>query len=390
MPQPCVRDRAPVCQAGAWRSQGRYETRRTSALDSQETLFAIDAVAEAARIAIGVSAEMKESDGDGRRSSLNKNDQSPVTVADFAIQACIGYRLSQRFPSDPLVAEENSEPLRRAGSEGVAESVHRWVRSLVPEASVDDVMAWLDLGAGKPQGVQTTTPSDGSASAGAPKSAFWYGRRFWALDPIDGTKGFLRRKHYAIALAFIEDGEVRAAAMACPRWNGSGIGCRRPGAVVAAARGGGTWWRSLQADPAADFARLRVSGQDDPTLAILLRSVESGHTNDAKMALLRRRLGAQAAPVCMDSQAKYAALAAGQGDILFRLLRREKPDYREKIWDQAAGSLVLEEAGGKITDLEGKALNFLAGRTLADNRGILASNALLHDSALEAVRAVDG
>ena len=42
----------------------------------------------------------------------------------------------------------------------------------------------------------------------------------------------------------------------------------------------------------------------------------------------------------MDSQAKYAVLAAGEGDVLLRLLSPSRPDYREKIWDQAAGSIV--------------------------------------------------
>jgi len=86
--------------------------------------------------------------------------------------------------------------------------------------------------------------------------------------------------------------------------------------------------------------------------------------------------------VRMDSQAKYAILACGKGDLLLRLLTPSKPDYREKIWDQAAGSLVVQEAGGQITDLAGAPLDFTAGRTLANNRGILASNTWLHPVAL--------
>jgi len=90
----------------------------------------------------------------------------------------------------------------------------------------------------------------------------------------------------------------------------------------------------------------------------------------------------------MDSQAKYAVLAAGAGELLFRLLSAAKPDYRERIWDQAAGSIVVEEAGGKVTDLDGKTLDFSRGRTLAANRGVVASNGLLHDAALAALAQV--
>jgi 3'(2'), 5'-bisphosphate nucleotidase len=48
----------------------------------------------------------------------------------------------------------------------------------------------------------------------------------------------------------------------------------------------------------------------------------------------------------------------------------------------------VQEAGGTITDLDGKPLDFTAGRSLHNNRGILASNSLLHPAALQALRAV--
>jgi 3'(2'), 5'-bisphosphate nucleotidase len=90
----------------------------------------------------------------------------------------------------------------------------------------------------------------------------------------------------------------------------------------------------------------------------------------------------------MDSQAKYALLAAGEGELILRLLSPSRPDYREKVWDQAAGSLILEQSGGRITDLDGKALDFKKGRRLEDNRGVLASNGLLHETALRALKEI--
>jgi 3'(2'), 5'-bisphosphate nucleotidase len=92
--------------------------------------------------------------------------------------------------------------------------------------------------------------------------------------------------------------------------------------------------------------------------------------------------------VALDSQAKYAVLAAGGGEILTRFLSASRPDYREKIWDHAAGSVVVEEAGGRVTDLAGRPLDFSQGRALCENRGLLATNGLLHDAALEAIRRV--
>ena len=78
-------------------------------------------------------------------------------------------------------------------------------------------------------------------------------------------------------------------------------------------------------------------------------------------------------------------MSSGGGELLVRFLSASKPDYKEKIWDQAAGAIVLEEAGGRVSDLEGRALDFAQGRTLARNRGICASNGVLHEKALEAI-----
>jgi 3'(2'), 5'-bisphosphate nucleotidase len=90
----------------------------------------------------------------------------------------------------------------------------------------------------------------------------------------------------------------------------------------------------------------------------------------------------------MDSQAKYSVLAAGKGDVILRLLSPDKLDYREKIWDHAAGSIIVEEAGGLVTDLAGNPLDFCTGYTLEHNRGLLATNGRLHAAFLQALKKV--
>jgi 3'(2'), 5'-bisphosphate nucleotidase len=156
------------------------------------------------------------------------------------------------------------------------------------------------------------------------------------------------------------------------------------GSLVVAVRGQGTWTAPLAGQ--GGFERLSVSPRSNPAQARLLRSFESGHTNAGQIDVFAQALGVQVAPLLMDSQAKYAVLAAGEGELLLRLLSPSRLDYREKIWDQAAGSLVLEEAGGRISDLDGRPLDFTTGRTLRENRGILASNGLLHPIALQVLK----
>ena len=87
----------------------------------------------------------------------------------------------------------------------------------------------------------------------------------------------------------------------------------------------------------------------------------------------------------MDSLAKQAVIASGGAEIFFRTLSKKEPGRREKIWDVAAGALAIEEAGGRITDLEGQDLDFGAGLTLARNPGLVATNGFLHRSVLEAL-----
>src|SRR6185437_2044577 len=93
-----------------------------------------------------------------------------------------------------------------------------------------------------------------------------------------------------------------------------------------------------------------------------------------------------AAPVRMDSQAKYATVARGFADAYLRL--PVKTGYFEKIWDHAGGVCVVEEAGGKVTDVCGKPLDFTRGQELNLNRGVIVTNGTLHDSIVAAVQGV--
>jgi 3'(2'), 5'-bisphosphate nucleotidase len=97
-------------------------------------------------------------------------------------------------------------------------------------------------------------------------------------------------------------------------------------------------------------------------------------------------VGVQTPPVLMDSQAKHAVIAAGAADLLIRV--PAATTYRDKIWDQAAGSLIIQEAGGRVTDLNGVPLDFGVERLLTGNEGVIASNGRLHDAVLDAIQSV--
>lgn len=312
---------------------------------------AVAAVREAARLCEAVRAQI----GPG---VIEKQDRSPVTVADFGSQALVCRMVRDAFPDDPIIAEEDATSLRQNDHAGLLDRVVRHVQAERPEADQGAVLDWIDAG-----------------------NAQTYSDRFWTLDPIDGTKGFLRGDQYAVALALVVEGKVQVAALACPRLTAS---CGAGGSVYAAIRGFGAVQLSL--DGSGEEVPVRVSTLSEVQQARFCESVESAHSSHDDTAALAEWLGITAHPVRLDSQAKYALVARGDADIYLRIPRH--PGYVEKIWDHAAGTLLVTEAGGTVTDAKGASLAFNQGWGLKSNLGIVVSNGLLHDRMIEALQAV--
>jgi len=314
---------------------------------------ALGAVRAASRICIAVQRDLVAAQ------TLEKKDKSPVTVADFASQAVICAALQREFPADPVVGEESAADLRGEGAAALRAQITSFVRE--GEAAIDeaDVLAWIDRG-------------------GADATA----KRFWTLDPIDGTKGFLRGEQYAVALALIENGEVVLGVLACPNLPADG----RIGALFVARAGEATRLMPLDGEGEAGARSVHVSDVVTAAQARFCESVESGHSDQRESAEIARRLGIHAEPYRIDSQCKYAVVARADASIYLRLPTRA--DYQEKIWDHAAGKLIVECAGGTVTDVEGAALDFSRGRTLAGNKGVIATGGHIHDEVVRAVRAV--
>ncbi len=324
-----------------------------SILYQQEKETAIRAV-----IAASILTKSVQNDLTGKH-SIQKEDRSPVTVADYGSQAVICKILNEAFPDDPIVAEEDSRDLSKPEhSENLSQVTH-YVGVSFPRVSSEEVCQWIDLGSGS------------------------ISHRYWTLDPIDGTKGFLRGDQYAIALALIEAGTVRVGVLACPNIVPSSHGGKEGrGGLFVAARGQG----ALQFDMIGNSSRkIRVSNINSPPQALLTESVEPAHSDHQLNLELAEKLGIVRQSIRMDSQAKYAILATGEASIYVRIPSPQTPEYREKIWDHAAGSILVEEAGGKVTDGVGRGLDFRCGKRLEGNYGIVVTNGLLHSTVVKAL-----
>jgi 3'(2'), 5'-bisphosphate nucleotidase len=318
----------------------------TSAYEA-ELATATAAAREAARLTEAVRASL-------RPETLEKDDRSPVTVADYGAQALVCRALARNFPRDPVVGEEHGAALRESAAAAMLDRLVAEVAAIVPGATEADVLAWTGHGDGVP------------------------GPRWWTLDPIDGTKGFLRGDQYAIAIALVEDGAVRLGVLACPALPLAGPG----GTLFVAAAGQGASMEPLEGGPRRPLAVVQPGDTDRLRFA---ESVESGHGDQERQATIARAAGITAPSLRMDSQAKYGMVAAGEAALYLRLPNPKTPDYREKAWDHAAGALLVAEAGGRVTDALGRPLDFAAGAKLTRNQGIVASNGAIHDAVLGAL-----
>jgi 3'(2'), 5'-bisphosphate nucleotidase len=288
--------------------------------------------------------------------ALEKKDRSPVTIADFASQAVVCREIRTAF-SDPIIGEEGSAELRADDGAEFLQRVVAEVTGSGIDASGEQICDWIDEGSAKD-----------------------YSDRFWTLDPIDGTKGFLRGEQYAVALALVVNGKVDVGLVACP--NLADVGGEQ-GTICVAVRGQGAWTVPLSG---GDSTPAKVTTTTDSSTARFCESVESGHSSHGHSAQIAEILGMTADSVRLDSQAKYAVVGRGEADIYLRLPTR--PGYREKIWDHAGGVLFCEEAGATVTDIAGKPLEFTHGFELVANRGVVVTNGPLHEAVLAAVKQV--
>ena len=291
--------------------------------------------------------------------AVEKQDKSPVTIADYASQALVCRQLLEAFPEDPVIGEEGAGELRSPEQAAFLAAIVETLQATDVTATGPEVCDWIDRG-----GLQEYRP------------------RFWTLDPIDGTKGFLRKDQYAISLALLVEGDIKLGVLGCPNLP---MADGQPRGVLAwAVEGRGAWMQPL-GEPQAAPVKLHVTDTSKAASARFCESVESGHSAHGWSEKIAKQLSITNEPYRIDSQCKYLAVARGDADLYLRLPTRK--GYQEKIWDHAGGVQVVREAGGRVTDIHGQALDFRQGATLANNQGVVVTNAQFHDDVIQAVQA---
>ncbi|CAL5072156.1 unnamed protein product [Urochloa decumbens] len=363
------------------------------------------AAAAAVEVACRLCVDVKRSLFSGGKSILEKNDQTPVTIADFGVQALVSLELQKLFPSIPLVAEEDSASLRSSkadddSSDVLVESIFSAVADKVSNSgsplTQDDVLRAIDRG-GKDAVSFDSNPAT-----------------YWVLDPIDGTRGFLRGDDalYVVGLALVVNGKVTVGVMGCPNWtndtianekDGSSAACNGRGILMVSHLGCGTWSRCLSAeigqftvapdiwkrcfvDPCSVVHMARYCIPDSQTwdmipLSVLFNSTtgESDPRNENEILLLS---------VFCGSLCKYLTVASGRASVF---VLRARPTTQIKSWDHAVGVICVQEAGGQISDWSGEPLDLAADltsrRIIYPSGGVLVTNGALHDKLVEMISA---
>lgn len=219
-----------------------------------------------------------------------KKDRSPVTTADLAVNQILHERLLTAFPHDAWLSEESPDSPRRLEN-----------------------------------------------------------KRVWIIDPIDGTKYFMRGiPQYAISVALVESHQPVVAAVYNPATD----------ELFSAARGMGAWLNGLSIHVTPVCAGRPVVLVNPPAL-------ERGIFRAIEAAAECRPMGSIAYTL--------AQVAAGRADATLNLDGLNE-------WDVAGGVLLVEEAGGMVMDRNGSPLSFNQPSTTI--RGILAANKDLLDRLL--------
>jgi 3'-phosphoadenosine 5'-phosphosulfate (PAPS) 3'-phosphatase len=206
-------------------------------------------------------------------------------------------------------------------------------------------------------------------------------KRYWTVDPIDGTKGFIRGDQYSICIALI-DRETELpllSALGCPNLLVDGEEERGMLMVSVASVGNFVCKLGQSIEELKLLPKLAL--QTDLSLATFTGAVVSSHTNPLEIDAIKANYGNHVPVIRMDSQCKYGLLALNRAHVYYRrhaskdssVRKNWKCDYIEAIWDNAPGYLLVKEAGGQVTDFEGNDLRFPPSKHFKVVGGILAS-----------------
>ncbi|TAQ86797.1 hypothetical protein B7494_g4861 [Chlorociboria aeruginascens] len=316
------------------------------------------------------------------KGSLSKSDSTPVTIADFGAQTLLISAIHGVFPFDTFVGEESADALRN--DEKLCNRVWELVQStrledeesdamLVSPKDVEEMLKLIDLG-GKGKGGREG--------------------RVWMLDPVDGTATFLKGEQYAVSLALVIDGKEVLGVLGCPslkvlsgQVRDNFVDSEGMGLMLSAVKDKGTVVRTMGQGALLPARNIERGSNHKKLRDLHFVDHKDSKSQHEKVRYIASELGAKHPGIeIWSSHMRYVALVLGDGDLQMRIpLGRDRFSY---VWDHAGSQLIFTETGGKVTDLEGRDIDFGVGRELTNNWGLLAAKDRVHGQVLEIVKRI--
>lgn len=307
---------------------------------------------------------------------IEKDDLSPVTVADFAVQALLTATIKDAFPGDKVVGEEDASDLRK--NPALMERV--W--GLLTQASTDETASCKI-----PTDQEHMCDLIDECGASSPGSS----GRTWIFDPIDGTKTYVRGELYAINMALLDNGEQVAGIVGAPNLS---IDAKAPlsnenvdpsgeGCIFFAVKDHGAFIRPLRSNTPR---RLEPHAAGQNVHFVTCANIVDSSLNGVHEVVASRLNAAYPGSDLVPWVLRWAALAMGLGNSTVWVYKRR--DRYAKAWDHAGAMLLFEETGGLITDVHGKKIDFTVGRKMSGNFGFVAAPRDLHARVLDTVHEV--
>ena len=208
-------------------------------------------------------------------------------------------------------------------------------------------------------GLRAAFPDDPVISEELPPAPGAFGApRLWLVDPIDGTKEFIRGEDgYSVMIGLVAEGRPALGVVHQPAASRT-FYATPDGAWVATAGG--------------EITPLAVSAVADPGAA---RLVSSRSHRSADIDRVKERLGIGDEQTIGSVGVKLCLIAAGVRDLYVN------PQAKTKAWDTCAPEAILARAGGRLTDLLGAPIEYRG--ELAHRRGLVASNGRIHDEVVQ-------